>query len=117
MCRLLAVDAASVKVIASKHFSATAVIIIETGIITGIVPPLIIIAFFPLRISVLIIVAVSASVAVIVRPVSLIIVASVSRVILSIIVSCVIIVLGVICIIFTIGTLVCSVEIFRIALP
>lgn len=31
--------------------------------------------------------------------------------------TCVIIVLGVICIIFTIGTLVCSVEIFRIALP
>ena len=31
--------------------------------------------------------------------------------------TCVIIVLGIICIIFTIGTLVCSVEIFRIALP
>lgn len=120
VCRLLAVDAASVKVIGV--FSAPAVIIVEAGIVTGIVPPLIVIALFPgRRIRLLIIVVrVSGSVAVvIISPVGLIIVASVARVILSIVVSCVIIVLGVICIIFRIGTLVCSVVIFRvrIALP
>lgn len=122
VCRLLAVDAASVKVI-DVRFSAPAVIVVEAGIVTGIVPPLIVIALFPgrRRIRLLIIVVrVSGSVAVIIiSPVGLIIVASVARVILSIVVSCVIIVLGVICIIFRIGTLVCSVVIFRvsIALP
>lgn len=110
-------DAASVEVIA-VHFSATTVFIIKTGIVARIVAPLVFIAIFPGRIHMLIIVAVSGSVGVIViRPVGLIIISSISWVILSIVVSSIIIVLGIICIIFTIGTSVCSVVIFRIALP
>lgn len=116
VCRLLAVDAASVKLI-GVHFSTPTVIIVKTGIITRIVPPLIIIALFPGRIHLLIIVVFSASVVlIIISPVGLIIVTSVSRVIVSIVVSSIIIVLGVICIIFTIGTSVCSLVIV-IALP
>lgn len=114
--RLLAVDAASVKLISVRFYIWT-VIFIKTGIITRIVRPPVVIAIFPGRIHLLIIV-VSASVSVIViSPVGLIIVCSVSRVILSIVVSWIIIVLGVFCIIITIGTSVCSVVILRIALP
>lgn len=116
VCRLLAVDAASVKVIA-VHVSTSTVLIVKTGIITRIVPPLIIIALFPGWVR-LIIVVVSASIAlIIISPVGLIIVSSVPWVILSIVVSSIIIVLGVVCIIVIIGTSVCSVVFVRIALP